>query len=661
MQINVSCPKCNTTFDASSAVQRHVEHQLEQQLQEKVGELRASAVAEVRKDLGDQLQAKSEAVAELERKLRDARKTELDALDLQRQVREEKEQLETEIKRRVEQASAQVRKQAEQSVREEVGLQLDAKEAELQAAKERVRAAQQKELELIKQKELELLKQKGDLEKREQELRAAAIEEVRKELGDQLRAKSDAVNDLEQKLKAARLTESEALDLKKQVLEQKEQIETEIKRQVDQARALERKKAEDAIRRDVQLELDAKNAELSEAKERARAAQQKESEVLRLKQSLEEQKQELELGMLRKLDEERSRLQESAARKATEAADLKLKEQGELIQQLKKQLTATQQRLEQGSQQAQGEAQELVLDQRLRAAFPMDDFREVEKGAEGADIVQVVRDSRGRDCGSILWESKRTRNWSPGWLQKLAEDRARENASVAAIASQSLPKEIDLLGQLDGVWVCSLAHATVLAALLRQGILDVAEARQALEGQTDKMSMLYRYLTGAEFRSRAMAVVQPLARVLEQLDKERRAMTKIWTERERLVSMAFDGMTGMHKDVQRIAGVDLAMIPGTEDGISELSAIAGGSEDEAVREIETPWNQPEGKDEELQRSFLDKLKASGGYSGNLSLRRDLGWDEGSYERVKSRLVESGVVVVGPGRGGTVRILEGSAE
>lgn len=653
MQINVSCPKCNTTFDASSSVQRHVEHQLEQQLQEKVGELRASAVAEVRKDLGDQLQAKSEAVAELERKLKDARKTELDALDLQRRVREEKEQLETEIKRRVEQASATVRKQAEQSVREEVGLQLDAKEAELQAAKERVRAAQQKEL--------ELLKQKGDLEKREQELRAAAIEEVRKELGDQLRAKSDAVNDLEQKLKAARLTESEALDLKKQVLEQKEQIETEIKRQVDQARALERKKAEDAIRRDVQLELDAKNAELSEAKERARAAQQKESEVLRLKQSLEEQKQELELGMLRKLDEERSRLQESAARKATEAADLKLKEQGELIQQLKKQLTATQQRLEQGSQQAQGEAQELVLDQRLRAAFPMDDFREVEKGAEGADILQVVRDSRGRDCGSILWESKRTRNWSPGWLQKLAEDRARENASVAAIASQSLPKEIDLLGQVDGVWVCSLAHATVLAALLRQGILDVAEARQALEGQTDKMSMLYRYLTGAEFRSRAMAVVQPLARVLEQLDKERRAMIKIWAERERLISMAFDGMTGMHKDVQRIAGVDLAMIPGTEDGVSELADIAGESEDEAVREIGTPWNQPDGKDEELAQTFLEKLKASGGYSGNLSLRRDLGWDEGSYERVKVRLVESGVVVVGPGRGGTVRILEASAE
>ncbi len=653
MVVNVSCPKCSTTFDATSAVQRHVEHQLEQRLQEKAGELRAAAVAEVRKDLGDQLQAKSEAVAELERKLKDARKTELEALDLQRRMREEKEQLETEIKRRVEQASAALRKQAEQSVREEIGLQIDAKEVELQAAKERVRAAQQKEI--------DLLKQKADLEKREQELRAAAVEEVRKELGDQLQAKSDAVTDLEQKLKAARLAESEALDLKKQVLEQKEQIETEIKRQVDLARALERRKAEDAIRKDVQLELDAKNAEVSEAKEKARAAQQKEIEVMRLKQNLEEQKQDFEVDMLRKLDEERARLQESAARKATEASDLKLKEQGELIQQLKKQLTATQQRLEQGSQQAQGEAQELVLDQRLRAAFPGDNFREVEKGAEGADILQVVRDSRGRDCGSILWESKRTRNWSPGWLQKLAEDRARENASVAAIASQALPKEIEILGQVDGVWVCSLAHTTVLAALLRQGILDVAEARQALEGQTDKMSMLYRYLTGAEFRSRAMAVVQPLARVLEQLDKERRAMTKIWAERERLVSMAFDGMTGMHKDVQRIAGVDLAMIPGTEDAAAELGDIAGEADNPPGREIEIPWNQPDGTDAELQRSFLEKLKASGGYSGNLSLRRDLGWDEGSYERVKSRLVESGVVVVGPGRGGTVRISEASAE
>ncbi len=530
MQISVSCPKCSTTFDASSAVQRHVEHQLEQLIQEKAVELRAAAVAEVRKDLGDQLRAKSETVVELERKLKDARKTESDALDLQRQMREEKEQLETEIKRRVEQASAAVRKQAEQSVREEVGLQLDAKNEELKAAKDKVHAAQLKEIDLHKQK--------ADLEEREREFK---------------------------------------------------------------------------------------------------------------------------VDMHRQLSEERSKLQDAAARKATEVADLKLKEQDDLIQQLKKQLSATQQKLEQGSQQAQGEAQELVLDQRLRAAFPVDDFREVEKGAEGADILQVVRDSRGRDCGSILWESKRTRNWSPGWLQKLAEDRARENASVAAIASQALPKEIDILGQVDGVWVCSLAHATVLAALLRQGILDVAEARQALEGQTDKMSMLYRYLTGADFRSRAMAVVQPLARVLEQLDKERRAMTKIWAERERLVSMAFDGMTGMHKDVQRIAGVDLAMIPGTEDGVSELADIAGESEDEAVREIENPWNQPDGKDEELERTFLEKLKASGGYSGNLSMRRDLGWDEGSYERVKVRLVESGVVVVGPGRGGTVRILEASAE
>jgi hypothetical protein len=246
-------------------------------------------------------------------------------------------------------------------------------------------------------------------------------------------------------------------------------------------------------------------------------------------------------------------------------------------------------------------------------------------------------------------------------VQKLAEDRARENASVAAIASQALPKEIDLLGQLDGVWVCSLAHAAVLAALLRQGILDVAEARQALDGQTDKMSMLYRYLTGAEFRGRAMAVVQPLARVLEHLDRERRAMTKIWAERERLVRMACDGMTGMHTDVQRIAGVELPSIPGTADGIEELAAIPADEDGEVGGEAELPWNRPLADDEELCRTFLEHLRKLGGNSGNLSLRRDLGWDQETYDRIKASLVDSRRLLVGSGRGGSIRLLGGSPD
>jgi hypothetical protein len=247
-----------------------------------------------------------------------------------------------------------------------------------------------------------------------------------------------------------------------------------------------------------------------------------------------------------------------------EELKLKVAEKEETIAGMQRQIEALKHKAEQGSQQLQGEVQELELESRLTVKFPTDLIEPVPKGEFGGDILQHVLNHAGQTCGMLLWESKRTKNWSDGWLAKLRQDQRTAKADFALLVSRALPKGVDLFDHIDGVWVLDPKCVIPLAIALRQSLIEVAAVRQAGDGQYTKMGMVYEYLTGPRFRNRIEAIVEKFTDMQEDLDKERKTMTRLWAKREEQIHGVLDATAGMYGDLQGIAGKSLDEIEGLE-------------------------------------------------------------------------------------------------
>jgi hypothetical protein len=255
---------------------------------------------------------------------------------------------------------------------------------------------------------------------------------------------------------------------------------------------------------------------------------------------------------------------------AEDGLKLKVAEKEQTIASMQKQVEELKRRAEQGSQQLQGEVQELELEDTLRNKFPRDLIEAVPKGEHGGDALHRVCGSLQQICGTILWESKRTKNWSDGWVAKLREDQRAAKAELAVIVSNTLPKDFDTFDFLDGVWVTSPRYVVPVAIALRHTLIELFAARQASEGQQTKMEMIYQYLTGPRFRHRIQAIVEKFADMQEDLDRERKTMTKLWAKRQEQIRCVVESTAGMYGDMQGIAGktlqeiegLDIAVIPG---------------------------------------------------------------------------------------------------
>jgi hypothetical protein len=240
---------------------------------------------------------------------------------------------------------------------------------------------------------------------------------------------------------------------------------------------------------------------------------------------------------------------------------------------MQRQIEGLKRKAEQGSQQLQGEALELELEATLQIHFPMDNIEPVKKGEFGGDVLQQVCGPMGQACGAILWESKRTKNWSDGWLAKLRADQRFANAEVAVLVSRALPKDIDTFGHIDGVWITDPRFAIPLAIALRQTLIEVANTRQAQAGQETKMELVYQYLTGPRFRHRVEAIVEKFVDMQADLDREKRAMTRLWAKREAQIQGVIESTVGMYGDLQGIAGRALQEIEGLEVPLLEDGKI----------------------------------------------------------------------------------------
>ena len=293
--------------------------------------------------------------------------------------------------------------------------------------------------------------------------------------------------------------------------------------------------------------------------------------LMRKQRELDDAKRELDLTVEKKIQEGLSSAREQAQKEAEDKLNLKVMEKEQTITAMQKQIEDLKRRAEQGSQQLQGEVQELVLEDLLKAKFPHDTIEPVPKGEHGGDILHRVCGPLGQPCGTILWESKRTKNWSDGWLSKLRDDQRTAKAEVAVIVTQALPKGVETFELIDGVWVVHPRAALPVAVTLRHTVIEVASARKATEGQDSKMEMVYQYLTGPRFRQRVHAIVEAFSTMQEDLDKEKKAITKQWAKREEQIGRVMQSTVGMYGDLQGIAGKSLQEIeglgfPALEDG-----------------------------------------------------------------------------------------------
>ena len=293
-------------------------------------------------------------------------------------------------------------------------------------------------------------------------------------------------------------------------------------------------------------------------------AQKVQAECLQKERALEDQKRELELTVEQRVQEGLSIARLQAKQEAEEQLKLKVVEKEQTILSMQRQIEELKRKAEQGSQQLQGEAQELELENMLMTKFPFDTILPVRKGEYGGDVLQRVVSSHGQPCGSILWESKRTKHWSDGWLVKLREDQRNAKAEIAVIVSQALPKEIDSFELVEGVWVTHPRMMVPVAFVLRHTLIEVETTRRVSEGQQSKAEMIYQYLVGPRFRQRVQAIVEAFGSMQEDLEKEKRAIMKQWAKREEQLQRAMQATVGMYGDLQGIAGKTMEEIQGLD-------------------------------------------------------------------------------------------------
>ena len=294
-----------------------------------------------------------------------------------------------------------------------------------------------------------------------------------------------------------------------------------------------------------------------ETKERVEKLTNQISELLDEIKKLREKDEEREIQMKKRLMDEEERIKVEVRQKADEEHKLKDLEKDNKLQQALDQIESLKTKIQQGSQQTQGETLELELETKLREEFPTDKILEVKKGQRGADVEQEVVDKLGRSCGKILWESKNA-EWSNGWISKLKEDQRQAKADLAVLVTVNLPEGV------DGVWIVSWNHFIPLSWSLRFNLVSLFHERTSSEGKDEKMKILYQYLTGTEFKNRVEGIVDAFSNLQEELEKEKRYFNVKWARQEKEIRKVIDHTHGMYGDLQGVIGKSLPEIKSLE-------------------------------------------------------------------------------------------------
>jgi hypothetical protein len=354
----------------------------------------------------------------------------------------------------------------------------------------------------------------------------------------------------------------------------------DTRKQIEAERKKLQEELEGSIRKsvvgDFENQLTMLQQSAAENEEKLKEARKKELEFMQKEKNLQNKEEELKITLERQLMEEREKLKEQLQKDETERLKLReeqfqmrLKEKDKQLEDQKKLVEEMRRKSEQGSTQLQGEVLELTLETMLRTEFSDDDIREVKKGEEGGDIIQEVHNELRKSCGIIVWETKRAKNWSDKWIDKLKEDTQKGNADIAVLVTQTAPKDMDRFGRKEGIWICSLADVKLVATILRESLIKHYETTKVLDNVSDKKETLYKYMTSNEFKQKWEAIITTYMNMQKQITREKIRVSKDWAEREKQLQIMLNNSMGFLGDVKGIGGLEIQEINLLEEGGDE--------------------------------------------------------------------------------------------
>lgn len=385
-------------------------------------------------------------------------------------------------------------------------------------------------------------------------------EDIKKRYNQQLLAEQKRFEEMQQRL----LREKEEFDEKKK--RENELFQERMEKQLKEEKRLMEEKLKTKLREEQAEQFQILQKELNEKTEQIKELNRAKAEIERIKREKEELKEAIEAEAARKLNEQLMLEREKIRKAEEEKNELRIKEMQKQLEDQKRLTEEMKRKQEQGSMQLQGEVQELAIEEWLMSKFPLDTIEEIKKGARGGDCIQIVNTHMRQNCGKIYYESKRTKDFQQGWIEKFKADMREKGADIGVLVTDAMPAGFDRMGIKDGVWICSYEEFKGLCTVLRETVIQINQAVASQENKGDKMHMLYDFLTSNTFRMQVEAIVEGFTAMKNALESEKRSMQRIWKEREKQIDKVITNTIDMHASIRGIAGSAIQSVRALELG-----------------------------------------------------------------------------------------------
>lgn len=575
--MEINCPHCGEGFELNEALaaplleaeRAKVDNEVKRRLAAAVTSAEAKGRAAAEAEAGAKIRLAESLAQESASKLLDAQAQELLVRQERERLMQEKAAIELTVQRRVDEEKQQAATQAKSAADVEWKARMAAAEKNIADKDAKLREGEQAEIRACQvQKQAEEALRQADItvarrvDEEKQRITSEARAAIDLDWQAKMKAAQEALSAKDAKLREAEQAETRARQVQQQAEEALRQADITVARRVDEERLRIAGETRAAADLDWQAKMQIAQEALSAKDAKLREAEQAELQARQLKVQADEALRQAELTVARRLDEERAKVRDAAVHERDEEHRLKLGEKEKQLDDMRKQIEELRRKGDRAAQQLVGDVLELDLQDVLSRAFPHDQFERIKKGQIGADLLQTVRTPSGQPCGRILWESKRTKNWSDGWLGKLREDQRSVKSELAALITETLPENVQSFELIEGVWVSGIGTAVPLAAALRQGVIETARARVAADGAGTKKDLVYGYLTGAEFRQRVVGMLEPIVEMRDSLVKEKTLLTRQWSTREKQLDRALHNVANFYGDLHGIVGNSLPAVEG---------------------------------------------------------------------------------------------------
>jgi hypothetical protein len=375
------------------------------------------------------------------------------------------------------------------------------------------------------------------------------------------------------------VAKNEALEKAKAEFEAKKKQENELfAERLEQAKKVSEKEITEKLKKKLEEEnkdkVSVMEKELSEKSEKLRELSKTQAELAKVQREKLEMKEAMEAENQIKLNETLNVEREKIRKQEDDKNELKFAALQKQLEDQKKLTEEMKRKQEQGSMQLQGEVMELAIEEWLASQFPLDTIDEIKKGASGADCLQIVNTRELQNCGTIYYESKRTKAFQATWIEKFKNDIREKNANLGVLVTEVLPSGMDRMGMKEGIWICTFEEFKGLSAVLRETVIRVSQAVQNQENKGDKMAMLYDFLTSNQFHLQMEGIVEGFTQMQDDLNKEKRAMQSIWKQREKQIDKVINNAVNMHGAIRGIAG----------NAVQSIKALELGEENNLIEE-----------------------------------------------------------------------------